>query len=160
MTLDAAREWWLRRAPRERAMLLLMAAALVAFAAWFGAWRPLDRWRDQAIGDAVRSGRLLGQVQADAVAIAAMRSRAGSSAPATRREAILESLASAGLPPSRHRDEPGVGLQLEFEAIPAPALLAWLQALRESHGIGPASLHARRTNGMLQVEVGFAAANP
>ena len=160
MMLSAPTRWWQARAPRERAMLLVMAAALGAFAWWFGLWRPLDAWRDRAVRDGARSDRQLERLQSDAVAIAAMRTRAGTADPAARRKAILETLASAGFAPTRQRDEPGVGLQLELDAIPAPALLAWLETLRTEHGIGPASLHASRANGMLQAEVTFAAAAP
>jgi len=57
---------------------------------------------------------------------------------------------------ARQRVGEGGALTLEFDAVPAPALFAWLDELGARHGIGPLHLDVQRENGQVRAAVAFA----
>lgn len=151
-------DWWHARAPRERAMLLAMLAAVAAFVLWLGVWRPL-----QAAADAARAQRLhavaaLAEVRAQVATIAALRAQR----PPPDRDAlakiVLQAAAAAQVPVSRRRTDAAGVFTVGIDAVSAPALFAWLDALGRRHGLAPVTLEIRERDGRLAVEAGFAAA--
>lgn len=148
--------WWRGLAPRERTMLAVMAAAIAAFGYWYGLLGPLREWRDRQHERALSVEHASARVQADALAIAAGRARGAATGAAARHAAIVSTASTAGLAFSRQRIGDGGTLTLEFDAVPAPALFAWLDELGARHGIGPLHLDVRRENGQVRAVVAFA----
>src|SRR5690606_34522864 len=136
------RAWWQGRAPRERAMLALMAAMLAAFAWWYGLLWPLRVLRDDA------------GAHYDRAALALQAAGAPRGGVARQRD-LLERARAAGLVPSRQRTAADGTFVLEFERIPAPALFGWLGGLADRDALAPASLRVERADGHLRAEVGF-----
>lgn len=148
--------WWQGLAPRERTLLAVMAAAIAAFAYWYGLLGPLREWRDRQHERALAVDRASARVQADALAIAAGRARGFAAGAPARHAAIVSTASTAGLAFSRQRVGEGGALTLEFDAVPAPALFAWLDELGARHGIGPLHLDVQRENGQVRAAVAFA----
>lgn len=153
--------WWQGRAPRERAMLALMAAMLAAFAWWYGLLWPLRVLRDDAGAHYDRAALALQAAEAEAAALAGTGRTAGAPArgDALQRD-LLERARAAGLVPSRQRTAADGTFVLEFERIPAPALFGWLGGLADRDALAPASLRVERADGHLRAEVGFGGAAP
>lgn len=148
--------WWQGLAPRERAMLAVMTVAIAAFGYWYGLLAPLRDWRDRQHAHAEAVERASARVQEDAIAIAARRAQGAAPDAAARHAAVIGTASTAGLAFSRQRVGEDGALTLEFDAVPAPALFAWLDALRTQHGIGPQQLQAQRRNGQVAATVTFA----
>ncbi|KGM56515.1 hypothetical protein N799_03620 [Lysobacter arseniciresistens ZS79] len=149
------RDRWDTFAPRERAMLALMAVAVAAFVLWLGVLRPLQARADAAVRDHRRAAadhaelaaaiRAIRELQADRPAI--------TTGDAFTR-AVLESATAAQVPVTRQRSDAGL-LVIGIDAVAAPALFGWLDGLRNRHGIAPASLDIGKRNGSLRAEVAF-----
>jgi len=60
------------------------------------------------------------------------------------------------VPVARQRNDDAGTLQIGIDAVAAPALLGWLDGLRQRHGIAPATLDITEHNGALRVQAGFA----
>lgn len=156
--LSAFVPWWQALAPRERAMLGMMSVAIVAFALWLGAVRPLQHARDAAMQRHDRAAAGLQEVIAATDAIQALQARqpappAGDAFART----ILDAAAAAHVPVARQRGNDTGGLEIGIDAVAAPALFGWLEALRHRHGIAPALLDVTERNGELRVQASFAA---
>lgn len=152
--------WWQRRAPRERAMLAVMALMLVAFAWWYGLLVPLRALRDAAEDRHDRAVATLRQVEA---AVSAPGGAAALAPPPTAealQRLLLESAREAGLAPSRQRSAAGGAFTLEFERVDPPALFGWLGMLATDHGLAPSSLRVVRADGAVRAEAGFGGAAP
>jgi len=152
--------WWNGLAPRERAMLAVMASMLAAFAWWYGVLSPLRALRDGAAARHDRAALVLRQVEAELAALG----RNGPLAPPPSGEAlqrlVLDSARDAGLAPSRQRSAADGSFVLEFERTDAPALFGWLGALARDHGLAPSSLRVVRANGALRADAGFGGSAP
>jgi general secretion pathway protein M len=147
--------WWQTRAPRERLMLGVMAAAIAAFALWLGVLRPLQAWTDAARERHARAAVDLDHVEAAVRDIhAAEKERPAQPAGDEFRRAILDAAASVQVPVARQRTD-GAALVVGIDAVTAPALFSWLDHLRAAHGLAPASLEIDKRNGALRVEAAF-----
>ena len=132
------RESWASLAPRERTMLAVMALAIAAFVLWLGIVRPLQdvqaRVRDIRAMEASRPALPSGERFAPA---------------------IMDAAAVGQVAITRQRIGDGGVLEVGIDAVAAPALFGWLEALRTGHSITPASVEVRERNGALQAEVSF-----
>lgn len=147
--------WWQTRAPRERLMLGMMAAAIAAFAVWLGVLRPLQAWTDATRERHARAAADLDNVEAAVGDIHAVENeRRAPPAGDEFRRAILDAAAAARVPVARQRTD-GPTLVVGIDAVTAPALFSWLDRLRTAHGLAPASLEIDKRNGALRVEVAF-----
>lgn len=155
--LPALHTWWRARVPRERTMLLLMFAALAAFAYWYALLQPLRHLRDQARTSHALAASELAVVAADAATIDALRRQ---HAPAPGPEAfapgILAGARQAGVAIARHRTGADGTLEVGIDAIDAPVLLSWLDALGADAGIAPLRMTVEKADGRLRVEAAFA----
>ncbi len=163
MTLTARLvPWWRARAPRERAMLSVMAAMLAAFAWWYGLMWPLRTLRDSA-GD--RYDHAVTTLQAAQAGVAALSAGGAEGAPPIALEGealqrrVLDSASADGLTPSRQRTAADGAFVLEFERVASPALFGWLGTLA-GDGLAPSSLRVAPADGRLRAEVGFGGGAP
>ena len=147
---------WRARAPRERLMLAVMLGAIAAFLYWYGGVVPL---RKLAVAAEARYEREVGSLVALREAIAAIRAAREATPDPPAGEAyaaaILASAPAAGVSVSRQRPHGDGGLAVGIDAVDAPALFAWLEALRSTHGIAPDRLDAGRRDGRLHAELAF-----
>ena len=148
--------WWRGRAPRERAMLAVMAALLAAFAWWYGLLWPLRAAHEAA---AARHARAVAALQVVEAELAALAAPGGGSGPGDTAGAlqhrVLASLRDAGLSPSRQRTAADGALVLEFDRVGSAELFDWLGRLALDHGLAPSSLRVERADGRLRATARF-----
>lgn len=149
--------WWQQRAPRERAMLTLMCAAVVAFALWYGAFVPLRLARDAEQARHARAATELAQVTAELAGVAELEERLPSPAAGAEalEQAVLDSAKQAGLEIGRGREDGAGGFEIESDAASPAQLFAWLDELRQRHGLAPATLSVARNQDRLRVQASF-----
>jgi general secretion pathway protein M len=147
MNLEALRQFWNARAPREQT--LLGSAALVAGAALlyavlvdpaYSSIARLQRALPQSRLQSVQLQTLLAEVRA-LKARPAVAGAAGSD-PAT---AITQSLAAAGLKANRMVPLANGGLQLTFSDVPYAAWSVWLATAERELGMRAVAVTARAT---------------
>lgn len=149
------REWWQARAPRERRMLAVMFLALAAFIGWFAVLAPLGRLADDAASRRGAAVALLAEVHAARAELAAFAgTRPGYDAEAPLEPLLARTAGAAGVALSRQRRD-GDRLTLGIDAVPAPALLGWLDTLSRQHGLAPAAMEVGKRNGQLHAELVF-----
>lgn len=149
------RDRWDAFAPRERAMLALMAVAVGAFVLWLGVLRPLQARADAALRDHQRAAADHAELEAGIRAIRDLQAnRPATPTGDALTRAVLDSATAAQVPVTRQRSDAGL-LVIGIDAVAAPALFGWLDGLRNRHGIAPASLDIGKRNGALHVEVAF-----
>lgn len=148
-------EWWHGRAPRERRMLIVMLLAVAAFLVWFAVLRPLVRWEETAAADRQAAAATLAGVRSARAELDAFH--AALSAPATEAVTLAELLprtaSAAGVALSRQQPRDGL-LTVGIDAVDAPALLAWLDALARQ-GVAPVALEVGERDGRLHAELAF-----
>ena len=147
---------WHARQPRERMMLAAMAVAIATVLYWYGGVVPLRQFAGSAQARHDREAASLAAVRGNLAAIRAARESvpeppAGDGYAA----AILATAQAAGVSISRQRTHGDGGLAVGIDAVDAPTLFAWLDAVRITHGIAPDTLDAGRRDGRLHVEVSF-----
>lgn len=153
--------WWRQRAPRERAMLVLMAAAIAAFVSWYGAFVPLRDARDAAQARHARAVADLARVRAELGQLSDLQERLPAQpAPEALEQAVRESAAQAGFPLGQAPDSGDGHFRIRSEAATPAQLFAWLDALRMQHGLAPISLSVARNQERLRVEASFRTASP
>lgn len=158
--LYALQSWWQLREPRERTMLLVMLAALAAFALWLGMFL-LQRAATTARAHHDRAVAALAEVESAVQAITALQERRPAPPAGDAFAGVVLAAARAGeVSVSRRRtDDTGV-LTLGIDAVTAPVLMAWFDDLHRQHGLAPRTLDIHERNGRLRVEVAFAPAAP
>lgn len=147
MKLDAARQFWEQRQPRERAWLAgaagLLAAALVylaliepAFAAIARLQRSLPNLRAQSA-----------ELQSLLAESRALRSRPAVAASGAQQmqPAVEQSLSGAGLKAARIVPLSGGALQLTFSDVPYAAWSGWLARAERELGMHAVAVTARAT---------------
>lgn len=157
----ALRAWWQQREPRERAMLVLMCAAIAAFVLWYGVFSPLRRAGEAAQARHVRAAAELARVRAEVDRIALLQAQlpARPADPAALKQAVLATAAQAGLRIGNAREDGG-GLEIESESATPAQLFGWLDALRREHGLAPAALSVARNQQRLRVQARFVPPSP
>ncbi|WP_369038949.1 type II secretion system protein GspM [Stenotrophomonas maltophilia] len=143
---DAARPAWLQRwqrlAARERAMLVLMAAALLATALWLAWLEPLLKQRAHWQAELPRL-----HAQANALA-PLLRARQQQQQLQGRRPSIAalrQQIATAGLAEYLHIDTRDGRWHLQVQAMPADALWNWLLPVLADPAIELQQLQLQRT---------------
>lgn len=137
---------WHALAPRERRMLGVAGAVLVAAVLWVGVWEPLDRHRDDLRARVAADRALadwLGTLEAGTPLTAdTSRTLEGRSALAV----IDQTARSAGLAGALVRIEPGAAdeVRVVLQRAEFPALMRWLGDLVEQRPFRVAELRADR----------------
>lgn len=133
---------WQARTPRERFMLLAMAAAMALFAVWLLIVRPAADWAE----DASRR-RLEAETR-----LAAVREAPETPERPADLEATLRTTAAAhGLEPVLAMSEEG-GLGFRLTTGDGAAVLRWLTAVKAATGVEPKSLSILADDGPLMIE--------
>lgn len=152
--------WWQARERRERAMLGVMVAAVLGFAAWYGVAMPLQRAQQRA-GDQLREATAdLAEVRAAVDRIRELQAARPSPDPQAVARQILDSAAAGSVPVSRQRVDDAGRLTVGIDAVAAPTLFAWLDTLHATHGTAPSALDIGKQGGTLRVEAVFDTASP
>lgn len=149
--MSAALQAWDSRTPRERVLLAVMAAAIVAVVGFYGVIQPLKQGAEDA-HKRVATARQ----QADALAVASRQAapRAADNRPVG---AIVEaSAASLGAPIARKRQEADGAFTIWITAADARALLTWIAGLERQSGLSVVGVTTSRLdNGLVEAEVTF-----
>lgn len=153
--------WWRARDARERTMLTVMLILVGAFVYWYGLLWPLRSVRVTTQAHYDRAVETLRAVESDAAAI---RVRQADLPPMPTGDAlarrVLDSAKVAAVPVSRQRSDAQGDFSVDIDRVAAPALFAWLDALRRDHGIAPAALRITRADGLLRAEAVFDTETP
>ena len=154
--LNNAELWWSGRTVRERRMLMVMAALLLATAAWLGVVRPVLDWRTAAAERAEAASATLVEVRSAVAALGP--SRAPVAAPAEGLEPLIRRTAeAAGLDVVTAMSASGQ-LGFRLSRVPSGPLFAWLSALETDHRLLVCSLGVvENTDATLNVEGAFSA---
>ncbi|MCE7033199.1 type II secretion system protein M [Lysobacter sp. GX 14042] len=148
-------EWWRARAPRERLMLSVMFLAVSAFVGWFAVLAPLGRLADDAAGRHAAATALLAEVRAARAELAAFAAARPQHDPGTPFDALLARTAGgAGVAVSSQRRD-GDRLTVGIDAVAAPVLIGWLDALSRQYGVAPTAMEVGERNGSLHAELAF-----
>lgn len=150
--LQGARQWWQTRAPRERVMLAVMCAAVAAFVGWYALYLPLRHWRAQAQARYADAAQLL----LDASAQASSTQRSTAPGKVALAEIIASSARDAGVNITSQQRSAAGGVDVQIDAVSATTLFAWLERLRQAHGLAPTQLSIVSDQGQLRVRCGFA----
>lgn len=155
--MNWAREYWGRFNRRERIMVAAMVVAVALFVLAYGVVLPLHGAREAARERHARAATELLEVEAAARTLEAARRRhpdalIGDAFVA----AVLDTAGVAGVSVSRRDIAPDGAVAIGIDAVGAPSLLAWLDALRNRHGIAPQQLRIDKRDGRLRVDAIFA----
>lgn len=132
--------WWRDRSPRERWLIGVMLALLVAVLVWLALLRPLAAAREAADADAAAAQARLAQTQA---LVAAIKARpAATAAPVL--DVLNRRLAEAGLQPTRLEAQGAGQALVEIGAVNGRLLLGWAAALEQRDGLVIDDLTASR----------------
>jgi general secretion pathway protein M len=129
--LSDAAAWWSGRTLRERRMLMVMAALLLATAVWLGVVRPILDWRTAAAERAETASATLAEVRTAAASLGP--SRVPTTPPAEGLEPLIRRTAgAAGLDVVTAMSASGqLGFQLS--RVQSGPLFVWLSALETDH---------------------------
>ena len=153
--------WVLSRAPRERLMLAVMAAAVVAFGLWLGLVRPMQAVAGDAKVRHEGAAAELIELRAALEELRALRTRQPiAPAGALFERALLDTAETAQVAIARRRTDGTGATIVGIDTVAAPALFGWLEQLRTAHGIAPESLEVTERNAALRVEAVFRPAAP
>jgi general secretion pathway protein M len=148
--------WWKALAVRERRMVAVMLMAVASFAVWYGVVAPVAAWRDAAAARRAQAAGSLARVQADLALVARLRDALP--APGALEATLRDSAEASGVALSSLRRAPGGDWVATADRVEAPVLFAWLDQLREAHGLGPRRLRIVSTEGRVEAEVAFPSA--
>lgn len=155
--LEAARLWWLSRTTRERALLMVMTAALAAVIGWYGVAAPMISASHAAEARAERAAMQLSSLRG-----LAPRANRPAASSAAAPQAVVEAAASkVGLPIARHRQDANGRFTIWITAIDSKILLPWTAALEREGVVVVTDFTASRLgNGLVEAEITFARAAP
>lgn len=156
--IERLKPWWSERSPRERVMLLVMAALLAVTLGWLLLIRPMG----DAIADArARHDRAViasGKAGAQAAAIAALERR-GTTPPGMPLASLLERKAGeAGFTGARIEAVDGAKATVAINVVRPQAFFGWVSELESRDGLIVDKLAATTNNdATLAVEATFRA---
>ena len=155
--------WWQGRERREQWMLAVMGACLLAFLYWYALMLPLRALRDEALAGRQRAGADLALVQARLQAMQAMQAtppRQAEPPTAEQLPALLASTAaSAGIELAAPVAQADGSVLVRIDAAPAATVLAWLEALRVEHALGPEQVNLDPAEGGIRAQLVFRGAS-
>ena len=155
--------WWQGRERREQWMLAVMGACLLAFVYWYALMLPLRALRDEALAGRQRAGADLALVQARLQAMQAMQAtppRQAEPPTAEQLPALLASTAaSAGIELAAPVAQADGSVLVRIDAAPAATVLAWLEALRVEHALGPEQVNLDPAEGGIRAQLVFRGAS-
>lgn len=141
--------WWNTLAPRERAMLVGCALALLVFVAWLALWRPVAAAQQSAAVQAEALRADMPYLTAAAAEVQRLKALGGTQASRGGQSllALAESSArGAGLGDAWRRAEPGAANELRvwLQNASFDPMLRWLDLLQRRYGITVAEANIDR----------------
>lgn len=132
--------WWQGLAPRERSLLALGVAAILAAAVFLGVLEPLQQARDRHVAQLDGERSTLARVRDLAAQAAQLR---GSAAPAAVADGtsllfvVNASVQASGIQAQLERVDPNGAdeVSLSFAVVPFDTLVRWLVSLRDARGV-------------------------
>ncbi|MCD9046057.1 type II secretion system protein GspM [Luteimonas sp. MHLX1A] len=152
--IDAGRDWWNARAPRERWMLAAMAASIAVFLAWFAVLTPLESALERGGARLAAATRSAAEVEAALASLPPEGVQSGLT-PAAHFALITDTAAVAGVGVEHQSPDSGGGLEIDFDASDTGTLFAWLDTLRLEHRVAPLAVRIERRDGRLRGSLRF-----
>lgn len=125
--------WYSGRTVRERRMLMVMAALLLAVIVWLGLVRPVLAWRADAADRAAASAETLADVRAAVAALGPPR--AAAAPPAEGLDPLIRRTAGAAGLEAVIAMSPSGQLGFQLARVRSGPLFAWLATLEADHGL-------------------------
>lgn len=147
--------WWSARTLRERRMLMVMAALLLAIVVWLGLVRPVLTWRTAAEDRAAAAAVTLAEVRVATASLAP--APAAAPPPVEGLEPLIRRTSeAAGLDVVTAMSSSG-RLGLKLSRVSSGPLFAWLSGLETDHHLTICSLGVvENADATLNVEGGVA----
>ena len=156
--MEAARAAWLRLAPRERRVIALGAALIVAVAVYLFVLAPFSRSLAKLRTEVPQLRTQLAVMREQAALIESLRRGGSARAQAAKLPALAEQAAGThGLRAVITRIEPegANGLRIAIEGAPFNAMLAWLAELQQRSGlrVETAAIESQETPGTVNARL-------
>ena len=132
--IEQARFWWEGRSPRERVLLGVLGALVVALLFWLTIIRPIDAARIAADARLDVAAQDRGRIAAVAAALQASRRTAPPALSAALPATVGKAAEAAGFTLSRLDPQGSERVTIAIASARSPALFAWLGVL-ERQGI-------------------------
>ena len=146
--------WWNTLSRREQTLLGVLALLMALLAAWYGIWRPVAAFRDDAQLRQEQAAREYRAVQALAARVKAAPAPRAATRPLP--ETLRTSLEAAGITAARLEDDPAGGVRVAIGGVAATQLLPWIAALQTAHGVTPRNLViVKEGQGLLSLDATF-----
>jgi len=139
--------WWETRSRRERRLLTLLAALVLAMGVWFGLIAPLRAAERAAAERHARAVERLAAVGAAAREAQALQAARGSTGGRPLAAVVTQGALQAGVPIARQGLETGGGLTVGVDAADPGAFFRWIAVLARDHGVSVEALEMTRTPG-------------
>lgn len=150
--VDPIQDWWTGRTPRERTLLGVMAALIVAVFGWYGLVAPLKTAAEDARERQAEAARTLAETRA---AAARLRPTGRAPAGAEALQATLDEAAAGAALALDRRQVNGRAVTVWADAADARAVMSWLATL-ERRGVRPDRLSVVRGDaGRVELEAAF-----
>ncbi|MGF1605438.1 MAG: type II secretion system protein GspM [Rhodothalassiaceae bacterium] len=135
--MAAVTDWWQGLTARERLLIAMMVATMLAVAIYFGVYRPLTGYHAQAVR-AYAAAQDMAQEVAIGLARADQLEQQAERRPAVResvRVAAGQTARALGLTISRLQPGQDGRVTLWLDEVAAPLLFQWLAELETAHGV-------------------------
>jgi general secretion pathway protein M len=154
-------DWWQQLAQKERGMLTLTGAFLLAFVCWLGVWRPMEKLRQNAVVQLERQQSEIQWMRSAASEVARLTARRPTGQQNRGQQSLLalaeQTARQAGLGSAFRRGEPAGNGQVRvwLEGASFEALLGWLDKLDSNQGVRVLDSDPERTGmpGMVTVRL-------
>ena len=153
--IEAGRDWWNARAPRERWMLAAMTASIAVFLTWFAVLAPLDAALERAGARLVAATRAAAEVETALASLPPEGAQSTRLTPAAHFALITDTAAVAGVGVEHQSPDSGGGLEIDIDASDTGTLFAWLDTLRLEHRVAPLAVRIERRDGRLRGSLRF-----
>lgn len=149
--------WWATRTPRERGLLAVMAALILAIGLWYGVVAPILGAQAAAEERHTRAVKRLLAVSASAQEVQALQGAAvaGPSGRALA-AAVTQTALANGVTLSQQTLAASGGLAVTVESVDPGSAFRWIAALQRDHEVGVAALSlARNADRTLRLQIRF-----
>jgi|TARA_Y100000589_G_scaffold233935_2_gene221346 general secretion pathway protein M len=128
---------------RDQQALLVLAIALLLAVLYFAVWKPASDFHDQAEQARDNAAGLLAWMQANRATIQQLAGASDNTGPSVDKPAdgralmglVTRSAAEAGLTLQRFEPSGENAIRLWLEDVPFASVAAWLEQLRNDHGV-------------------------
>lgn len=148
--------WWASRTPRERALLGVLAALILAIGFWYGLVAPLRRAETAAQDRHDRAVARLLAVSASTQEVAALQTRATGPSGGVLAGAVTQTALANGVVLSQQTLSPSGDLVVTVATADPAAAFRWIASLQRDHGVEIQALALNRNpDRTLRLQVRF-----